>query len=448
MQHLSSSRLRSVSFFRRTALVGAFLLATATTATQAQSVGVGTASPAASAAVDVTSTTQGFLPPRMTSAQRAAIANPVSGLTVYQTDGDYGLYVWMRGVWVSMQNGREPDANGSVSTFQTNGGVVTTLAGLSGTSGAVNGTGSAARFNTLFAVVVGAGGNLYVTESGNHVIRKITPQGVVTTYAGLIGSSGLVNGPLATARFNNPGGLAQDADGNLYVADRGNFLIRKITPQGVVSTFAGTPGVQGDGNGTGVGNATLRFIAHMAFDLAGNLYAVESGNGTIRRITPGGTVSLFAGVPGSNTSSTNGPALSATFWLPLGVAVDAAGTVYVSESIGRVIRKIAGGTVSSWVGDGTVGSTDGTGTATSFQGPAQMAFDADGNLYVANVHNVRRITPGAVVTRLAGGDHLTSGTTDGTGTAARFNGPRAVAVGRDGVIYVVDGGNHSIRVIK
>jgi secreted PhoX family phosphatase len=182
--------------------------------------------------------------------------------------------------------------------------VVTTLAGggigspdvtvspIYGRIGLVNGMGTAAAFNAPAGVAIDAAGNIYISEAGNYDVRKVTPDGVVSTFAGNP-TGGFANGTGTAASFSSIQGIAIDAAGNLYVADSGNQAIRKITPDGVVTTIAGT-GVMGADNGP-VATATFDGPAGIAVDAAGNLYIADFGNKMIRKITPGGTVSTLAG---------------------------------------------------------------------------------------------------------------------------------------------------------
>ena len=251
---------------------------------QAQTSGVriGTAgTPDASAALDVVSTSQGFLPPRLTASQRAAIASPVAGLLVYQTDGTQGLYYYSGVAWVNATNGRVPDASGG--TVPANGAVVSTLAGLAGSQGSTDGTGAAARFINPSSVAVDAAGTVYVADQSNHTIRRITAAGVVSTLAGLAGSQGSADGTGAAARFYYPGGVAVDAAGTVYVADQNNHTVRRITAAGAVSTLAGLAGSQGSADGTGAA-ARFRTPSGVAVDAAGAVYVADQNNHTIRVI--------------------------------------------------------------------------------------------------------------------------------------------------------------------
>ena len=326
------------------------------------------------------------------------------------------------------------------------------LAGSPGGPGTVDGTGQAARFDLPFGVAMDAAGSLYVADANNHTIRKISPSGVVSTLAGLAGASGSIDGTGTEARFNNPQGVAVDTTGNVYVADVSAHTIRKITPAGLVSTLAGQAGAWGSTDGTSGDPTTARFKqpAAVAVDAAGNIYVADSNNHTIRQITPAGVVSTLAGLAGTS-GTTNGTGSLARFNVPYGVAVDKDGYVYVADRNNHTIRKItisAGvGAVSTLAGQaGASGFTDGTATAASFYMPSGVAVDADRNIYVVCANTIRKITSSDVVSTFAGWVG-TSGSTDATGTAARFNAPSGVAVDASGYVYVADTTNNTIRKI-
>jgi len=327
-------------------------------------------------------------------------------------------------------------------------GVVTTLAGTAGMAGSADGTGAAARFNGPSGVAVDSAGNVYVADEANFTIRKVTAAGVVTTLAGTAGMAGSADGTGAAARFNNPGGVATDSTGNVYVADSDNETIRKITAAGVVSTLAGTAGMVGSADGTG---AVARFNSPtgVAVDSAGNVYVADQKNDTIRRVTASGVVTTLAGTAGM-VGSADGTGAAARFNSPAGVAVHGAGNVYVADQFNYTIRKVtATGVVTTVAGTpGFPGSADGTHAAASFGSPAGMAVDSTGNVYVADESNstLRRVTAAGDVTTLAGTAGL-FGNTDGTGAAARFNNPIGVAVDGAGNVYVADQSNYTIRKI-
>jgi hypothetical protein len=289
-------------------------------------------------------------------------------------------------------------------------------------------------------------GNVYIADYNNEVVRKISPAGVVTNLAGMVGTTGTNNGTGTAARFNGPAGVAVDGSGNVYVADYQNHAIRKISPAGVVTTLAGRPGTSGTNNGTGTA-ARFSSPIGVAVDASGSVYVGDAGNNAIRKITPGGVVTTLAGLVG--TSGTNdGVGEAARFYFPEQVAVDGSNYVYVADAGNFGIRKVApDGTVTTLAGlCGKSGSNDGTNSTARFNNPFGLAVDSASNLYVGDSGNqlIRKITPEGVVTTI-GGLAGTSGSSDGSGSEARFNSPEGVAVDANGFVYVTDGNNHTIR---
>jgi sugar lactone lactonase YvrE len=341
------------------------------------------------------------------------------------------------------------DAGNNTIRRITAAGSVTTLAGRAGvaeSSGSDDGTGSAARFNFPSGVTSDSSGNVYVGDSRNNTIRKVTSEGVVTTLAGLAGTAGSADGTGSAARFNNPIGVATDSSGNIYVADFGNSTIRKITSAGVVTTLAGLAGSPGSADGTA---SAARFNApqRVATDSVGNVYVADTGNQTIRKITAIGAVTTLAGLPESR-GSVDGSGSAARFNDPIGVATDSSGNVYVADYSSSTIRRITpAGVVMTLAGlAGSVGNEDGTGSAARFFSPVGLATDSSGNVYVADSRNstIRKISPGGSVITVAGLPE-TRGSLDGTGSTARFNEPRGVATDSRGNVYVADTGNNAIR---
>ena len=271
-------------------------------------------------------------------------------------------------------------------------------------AGSADGTGAAASFNLPNAVATDGAGNVYVADTFNHTIRKITPAAVVTTLAGTAGVSGSADGTGAAASFYLPIGIATDSAGNVYVADRFNHTIRKITSAGVVSTLAGTAGMVGSADGTGAA-ASFNNPAGVATDSAGNVYVADRFNHTIRKITPAGLVSTLAGTAGVQGNA-DGTGAVALFTFPQGVATDGAGNVYVADTNNCTIRKITpAGVVSTLAGtSGQTGTTDGIGAAARFTNPEGVATDGAGNVYVADTdnHTIRKITAAGGVTTVAG----------------------------------------------
>jgi sugar lactone lactonase YvrE len=294
-------------------------------------------------------------------------------------------------------------------------------------------------------------GNVLVADSGNHLIRKMSPEGLVTTLAGMALTAGSIDGTNSTARFFSPQGVAADSAGNVYVADTGNHTIRKISTAGVVTTLAGSPGKSGITDGAG---STARFNAPwgLAVDIAGNIYVTDSGNNTIRKIAPDGMVTTLGGCAACPAGSADGTGSAARFSNPNGIGVDGNGNVYVADEYNNTIRKISpGGVVTTLAGQippDYSGNPDGTGPKALFSYPNAVAADSVGNIYVADGDNntIRRITPNGTVTTLAGLAGQ-SGSTDGAGITARFDEPGGIAVDNQGIIYVTDTGNQTIRKI-
>ena len=265
-------------------------------------------------------------------------------------------------------------------------GVVTTLAGTVETWGNLDGLGAAARFHEPVGIATDRAGNVYVADSLNSTVREITPAGVVTTLSDDLGTL--------------PGGVAIDSVGNVYVAGIPDNTIRKITPTGVVTILAGTAGVSGHADGTGKA-ASFNLPASVAIDSMGNLVVADSGNNTIRKITPAGVVTTLAGTAGKKGAA-NGKGAAARFNYPRAVAIDSVSNVYVADSGNNTIRKITpAGVVTTLAGTaGMAGDADGTGLAARFYQPNGVAIDSTGNIYVADTcnHAIRKITPDGVVT--------------------------------------------------
>ncbi len=300
---------------------------------------------------------------------------------------------------------------------------VLTYAGSS--AGFADGNASAAQFNIVSGVVKDASGNLFVCDRDNHRIRKITPQGVVSTFAG--GTMGFADGTGSAARFNQPYCITIDGSGNLYVGDRINHAVRKITAAGVVTTLAGN-GTAGDATGTG---STARFNEPIgiAVDPAGMVYVADYINAKIRKITPAGVVTTYQNI------------------LAFGLALDAAGNLYGTGYYNHYIYKFSPTGVYSVIAgqNGAAGVLDGTGAAAQFNFPSGITVDANGNLYVCDAfnHRIRKITATGVVTTLAGND---PGVMDGIGNGASFDTPLGICSDfTNNAVYVADFNNSRIR---
>jgi sugar lactone lactonase YvrE len=320
--------------------------------------------------------------------------------------------------------------------------VVSTFAG-SGAMGSVNGNGTAASFSNMMGIATDDRGNVYVADSHNNLIRKISADGLVTTLAGN-GLAGSADGRGDTASFFNPAAVAVDKNGNVYVADTHNNLIRKINPDGFVTTFAGQR-VYHSIPGT---DTTIRFDNPdgIAVDTGGNVYVADWANDRIRKISPDGKVTGLAG--NGIRGSKDGVGLSASFYLPGGLAVDSACNIYVADTYNNLIRKIRpDGFVTTVAGRTGIGSANGKAAAASFSHPVGIAVDREGNIYVADVGNnkIRKITPDALVTTFAGSG--ARGSRDGRDTIAAFNRPYGITIDKWGNFFVADYQNNLIRKI-
>jgi streptogramin lyase len=380
-------------------------------------------------------------------------------------------------------------------------GTVSTLAGLSQTTGSSDGLGSLARFNFPVSLCVAPGGELFVTDTFNHTIRKVAVTGEVTTFTGLAGQAGNVNGSSSVAKFNNPSGVCITQAGDLYVSDRFNRSIRKITSSGDVTTVTGgggwidgslsaarflePTGITMNANGEiyisdcsnfairkigldnmvttlagrptwGLGNGNLQSAVFnyagawgaVTVGLSGRLYIADTSNFAIRQIQ-GLEVATAAGMVGV-AGTADGPSASARFGHLTGITSDALGNVYVSQANNHQIRKLSSDNqVSSVAGAlNSAGALDATGSAARFRSPIGLAVDSSNRVLIADRdnHAIRRMTPEGVVTTIAG-TIGTSGTINGPALSAQFNAPQSVAVDLSGLIYVADTSNHCIRII-
>jgi serine/threonine protein kinase, bacterial len=303
--------------------------------------------------------------------------------------------------------------------------IASVLAG-NGNAGDKDGADTAATFKQIWAIALDAAGNLYVTDNGNVQIRKITSKGVVTT---------LPDNPNAGSSqvFSGADGMVIDAAGNFYVCYSTNNCIRKISPDGKTGAiFAGSTTGEGgdvDGNGT---SARFEVPVGLAIDATGNIYVADAGNAKIRKITPAGVVTTLAG--SGLTGFNDGPGTQATFLEPYGVAIDKSGTVYVADGYNYAIRKVTpDGTVSTVASGGV---EPGIGGPPAFDVPTSIAIGADGTLYVTNYGDgvLKRISPDGVVSTIGSDVYLFTG----------FYEPTGVVIDKSGTLYVANSGANQV----
>jgi hypothetical protein len=288
--------------------------------------------------------------------------------------------------------------NNTIRRIDTNG-IVSTIAGLAGNPGSVDGTNNDARFDGPYSVAVDVHDNVFVASVGDSTVRELTPSGdiwMVTTIAGFLGHFRDADGVGTNASFYNPAGIAVDTNDTLYVVDNSGMTIRKVTPVGTnwdVTTIAGQVNTFGYTNGLGT-NALFGYPHSIAVDNSSNVYVADTENQVIRKLTPAGTnwlVSTIAGL-GGVSGSTDGVGTNALFYYPEGVAVDITGNLFLADTFNQTIRKLTRvGTnwSSSTVGGtvGVIGSADGVGPNALFSAPQAIAVDAKGRLYVADTAN-------------------------------------------------------------
>jgi hypothetical protein len=322
------------------------------------------------------------------------------------------------------------------------------FAGMSGKKGSADGQGEGARFDDPTGLAAGTHGSIYVADTGNSTIRKITSKGAVTTFAGRATVASSTNGTGTGAGFDYPCGVALSGSNTVYIADTDNDTIRMATKEGVVTTFAGVPHLTGTTNGAG---GIVRFFhpTGLVTDTNGNVYVADTDNDAIRMITPAGLVSTFAGIPGL-PGSANGAAASAQFNHPRGITFDKLGNMYIADTGNDTIREISGGQVSTFAGTPAVsGTMDGASGVALFDQPEGVVADGTNGLYVADTHNqtIRRILPNGTVSTFAGSPHH-RGSKDGVAKVARFDNPSGITEDNHNRIFVADAGGDTIREIE
>jgi uncharacterized protein (TIGR03437 family) len=303
------------------------------------------------------------------------------------------------------------------------------------------------------SIIFDRAGNLYVVESISNQIRKITPDGILTTFAGT-GDAAFKDGPAASAKFDLPSGIAIDAAGNFYVGDVNNEAIRKITPDGIVSTIAGSGDFGFKGDGGPATSAVFQFPYGVALDSAGNLYVTDTGNFRIRRIDGNGVIDTVAGNGGFRNSPDGTPAGSAYLFGPNGISFDSAGNMLIADTSNAKVRRVSkNGTIQTIAGIGARGSgfIGGPATGALLDTVRAAVADAQGNVYIADsgASVVYRVKPDGTIEIFAGelnvydyyGD-------DGPATEADLDDPFDLAIDRAGNVYIADSSNNVIRKVS
>ena len=328
-------------------------------------------------------------------------------------------------------------------------GTITTVAGGGSAFPGDGGPATDARLNDSSGIYVDATGNVYIADTGNYRIRKVDTSGTISTVAG--GYIG--DGAQATdANLTSPQSVVRDGDGNLYIADQGNNRIRKVDASGVMTTFAGGGSAGGPdyGDGAPATDASLSSPAGIALDGSGNVYIADAGNYRIRMVDASGTITTVAG--GGDVLGDGGPATEALVYSSPGVYVDATGSIYIADRWHHRVRKVdASGTISTVAGNGSDGYSGDGGPATeaSLSGPLGVVADESGNVYLADYNNtrVRKVDASGVITTVAGNGEYGFSGDGGPATEANFSRPAAVFLDSSGNLYVVDHDNNRIRKV-
>ncbi|MFE7671692.1 RICIN domain-containing protein [Streptomyces albidoflavus] len=313
-----------------------------------------------------------------------------------------------------------------------------------------------AELSGAYDVMVDGTGVLHISDRDNHRIRKVTPDGTISTVVGS-GTAGPEGdgGPAVSAQLNSPRGIASDSAGALYIADSSNHRVRKVTPDGTISTVAGTGTRGSDGDGGPATAARLNRPFGVVVDADGVLYIADQGNHRVRKVTPDGKISTFAGTGAGGFSGDGGPATSSRLQAPMGLALDGSGTLYIADTHNHRVRKVtADGCISTVAGTGTGTGTGGDGdggpaTAAQLRGPMALTLDSTGTLYIADTsnHRIRKVTPDGTISAVAGTGTTGMGGDGGPAASAQLSSPTGLALDSADALYVCDLFNNRVRKI-
>ena len=343
----------------------------------------------------------------------------------------------------------------AIGTQQVQAQVITTFAG-TGSAGYSGDSGLSyhAKLNGCTGMAVDGAGNVYIADKNNNVVRKVSTAGIITTFAGTGAAGYSGNGGQATlAKLNKPYSAATDAAGNVYIADNNNNVVRVVSASGIISTYAGNDTAGYNGDGIPASHASLCGPQGIAFDAVGNLYIADAGNNRVRKVNAAGVITTVAGTGSSGYTGDNGLATSAQLSAPSAVAIDAAGDVYIADILNNVVRKIDGSTriITTVAGNNTPGFGGDGGAATSAQlhYPAGVSLDEGGNLYIADQGNntIREVDGAGNISVFAGKHTSGYGGDYGVPTDAELSAPVSVYVDGWGRVYIADYANNAVRII-
>jgi sugar lactone lactonase YvrE len=398
---------------------------------------------------------------RIRKVTRDGIIRTVAGNGYSNYSGDGGLAT---SAALGQSNGVAVDAAGNLFIADTQNfcirkvtpdGIIGTIAGngIKGFGGD-GGLAANAQFNSPTGMAVDAAGNLFITDTDNHRIWKLTPAGIIRTVAGNgIGDFNGDGGQATAAELWYPASVAVDAAGNLFIADKNNFRIRKVTPDGIISTVAGNGTLGYSGDGGPATAAQLRYPQGVAVDASGSLYIADEDNCYVRKVTPDGVIRTIAGNGYSGFSGDGGPAVSARLDYPYGVAMDASGNLFIADLGNQRIRKVtANGVISTVAGSGShadFGGDGGPAVSAKLGYPAAVAVDTAGNLFIAETsnHRIRKVTPDGIINTAVGNGIQGFGGDGGLATSALLRNPNDVAIDAAGNLFIADTDNHRIRKV-